>query len=89
MLQWWTKNNSNLPSLDDEQKKKIEYITGRNPLFLSFLPGSKKNFEDAFDCLKRILIKKITNFSDILLESKRWDLYVFLFYFTINKLYKN
>jgi hypothetical protein len=82
MLQWWVKNNSNLPSMDDEQKKKIEYVTGRNPLFLSFLLGSEKNFEDAFECLKPILMERIqvpmTNFSGII-KSERWDMYVFLF----------
>jgi hypothetical protein len=93
MLQWWIKNNCNLPSLDDEQKKKIEYITGRNPLFLSFfLP--EEDFENAFNHLKRILMKKIhepmTNFSDIISKSKkRWDTYVLLVYFAINKLYEN
>ncbi|GES93495.1 hypothetical protein RCL_jg21267.t1 [Rhizophagus clarus] len=77
MSQWWIKNNSNLPSMDNEQKKKIEYITGRN---LSFLAGSEKNFEDALDQLKRILIKKIkpplTNFTDIISESGRWNLHI-------------
>jgi hypothetical protein len=80
MLQWWIRNNSNFPSMDDERKRKIEYITGRNPLFLSFLPGSEKNFEDALDRLKSILIEKIkipmTNFSDII-KIERWEVYVF------------
>ncbi|CAB5198873.1 unnamed protein product [Rhizophagus irregularis] len=79
MLQWWIRNNSNLPSMDEERKRKIEYITGRNPLFLSFLPGSEKNFEDALDRLKSILIEKIkipmTNFSDII-KIERWEVHV-------------
>lgn len=92
MSQWWIKNVSKLPLMNDEQKEKIEYITGRNPLFLSFLPGSEKNFEDTFDRLKPILIQKIkipmTNFSNII-KSERWEMYVSLVYFAINKLYEN
>ena len=89
MLQWWTKNNSNL---DDKQKRRIEYITGRNPLFLSFFLGSE-DFENAFNRLERMLIKKIqepmANFSDIISKSEKWDLYVLLVYLVINKLYEN
>jgi hypothetical protein len=92
MSQWWIKNNSNLPSIDDEQKKSVEYVTGRNPLFLSFLPGSEKSFEDALDRLKKKLIEKIEKpmmyFSDVI-KTERWDMYVFLVYFAINKLYEN
>src|SRR4051812_10493911 len=94
MSQWWMQNRENLPSMDDEQRKKIEYTTGRNPLFLSFLPGSEKNFADAWKRLKLILMKKIqvqmTNFSDII-KSERWDTwdtYVFLFYFVVNVIRK-
>jgi len=92
MSQWWMQNRENLPSMDDEQRKKIEYTTGRNPLILSFLLGSEKNFDDAWKRLKPILMEKIqvqiTNFSDII-KRERWDTYVFLFYFVVNKLYEN
>ncbi|RGB24114.1 hypothetical protein C1646_633179 [Rhizophagus diaphanus] len=92
MSQWWMQNRKNLPSMDNEQWKKIEYTTGRNPLFLSFFLGSEKNFDDAWKRLKLILMEKIqvqiTNFSDII-KRERWDTYVFLFYFVVNKLYKN
>ena len=75
MSQWWIRNNSNLPSMDDEQRKKFEYTTGRNPLCLSFLPGSEKNVDDAWKRLKLILIEKIkmpmTNFSDIIKEERK------------------
>ncbi|CAG8651551.1 17729_t:CDS:2 [Funneliformis caledonium] len=33
MSQWWMQNRKNLPSVNEEQKKKIEYDTGKNPLF--------------------------------------------------------
>ena len=93
MSQWWIKNVSKLPLMNDEQKEKIEYITGRNPLFLSFFLGSEEDFENAFNHLERILINKIqepmTNFSDIISKSERWDLYVLLVCFAINKLYEN
>ncbi|CAI2193415.1 8083_t:CDS:2 [Funneliformis geosporum] len=80
ILQWWIKNISNLPSMDDEQKKQIEYITGRNPLFLSFILDSKKDFDDTLDCLNQLLADKIqepmTNFSEIISRDERWDLHV-------------
>ncbi|PKC66608.1 hypothetical protein RhiirA1_511744 [Rhizophagus irregularis] len=55
MLQWWIRNNSNLPSMDEERKRKIEYITGRNPLFLSFLPGQFGNIHKSnwIQCIKK------------------------------------
>ncbi|CAB4480923.1 unnamed protein product [Rhizophagus irregularis] len=60
--------------------------------FLSFLPGSEKNFEDALDRLKSILIEKIkipmTNFSDIIKNRKMGSVCI-LVYFVINKLYEN
>ncbi|RGB36219.1 hypothetical protein C1646_667108 [Rhizophagus diaphanus] len=59
MSQWWMQNRENLPSMDDEQRKKIEYTTRRNPLFLSFFLGSEKNFDDAWKRLKLILMEKI------------------------------
>ena len=90
MSQWWKQNKENLPSVNEEQKKKIEYDTGKNPLFLSFLLGIKENFENR---LNQLLQEKIetpmTNFSDIISKSERWELYVFLVYFAINKLCEN
>ena len=90
MSQWWMQNRENLPSVNEEQKKKIKHDTGKNPLFLSFLLGIKKNFENHLNQLLKEKIKKpMTNFSEMISKSKRWDLYVFLVYFAINKLYKN
>ncbi|GES90603.1 hypothetical protein GLOIN_2v1786107 [Rhizophagus clarus] len=74
MSQWWMKNKENLPSVNEEQKKKIEHDTGKNPLFLSFLLGVKENFENHLNQLLKEKIKKpMTNFSEII---PRWDLHV-------------
>ncbi|CAG8622041.1 8615_t:CDS:2 [Funneliformis mosseae] len=88
MTQWWKKNESNLPSMNDEQKKRIEYITGNNPFFLSFLLVPKEvsqGFENAWDNLNQLLILKMqepmTKFSEsIAKESKeRWELIHWVF----------
>ena len=90
MSRWWMQNRENLPSVSEEQKKKIEHDTGKNPLFLSFLLGIKENFENHLNQLLKEKIKKpMTNFSEMIPKSEKWDLYVFLVYFAINKLYKN
>ncbi|CAG8747944.1 10992_t:CDS:2, partial [Funneliformis caledonium] len=70
---------------NDEQKKRIEYITGNNPFFLSFLRVPKEvsqGFENAWDNLNQLLILKMqepmTKFSEsIAKESKeRWEFHV-------------
>ncbi len=94
MKEWWNKHNSILPAMDEQQEKQIEDITGNIPLFLSFLiKSSHVNFEDALEYLDQQLTLKIkyplTSFSDIISESNRWELYVFLFCFIIGTLYVN
>ncbi|CAB4419608.1 unnamed protein product [Rhizophagus irregularis] len=53
MSQWWIKNDSKSPLMNDKQKEKIEYITRRNPLFLSFFLGSKENLKMHSNYLKK------------------------------------
>ncbi|RGB41573.1 hypothetical protein C1646_739046 [Rhizophagus diaphanus] len=78
MAQWWQKYDTYL-SIDYQQKEEIEYITGRNPLFLSFLLSSKGSFEDARNHLNKLLIENMQKlmviFSNNVSESK-WDLHI-------------
>ena len=81
-------------AMDEQQKKQIEDITGKIPLFLSILmESSHVNYEGALEYLNQQLTLNIKepmmNFSDIISESKRWELYVFLVCFVIGALYEN
>ena len=59
--------------VNEEQKKKIEHDTGKNPLFLSFLLGIKENFESHLNQLLKDKIKNpMTNFSEMISKSERW-----------------
>ncbi|CAG8643231.1 4952_t:CDS:2 [Ambispora gerdemannii] len=76
MEEWWKEHNSVLPTMNDEQKKQIEDITGKIPLFLSILLESGcKNFKNVLDHLNQQLTSKIqepmTNFSDTIPEGRR------------------
>ena len=82
MKEWWNRHNF-LPAMDEQQKKQIEDITGKIPLFLSILTESSHvNYECALEYLNQQLISKIKepmmNLSDIISKSERWELYVFL-----------
>ena len=91
MKEWWKKHNSVLPTMSEKQKNQVEDITGNIPLFLNILlkPGHK-NFEEALGYLNDQLTLKIeepmTSFSKKVADQ---DLYVFLVYFVICKLYEN
>lgn len=92
MSQWWIHNRENLPLVNKEQKTKIEYDTGKNPLFLSILLGIKENFENRLNQLLKEKIKTpMMNFSQIISEKGKliWDSYVLLVCFVIENLYKN
>ncbi|CAG8646276.1 13052_t:CDS:2, partial [Acaulospora morrowiae] len=76
MEEWWEKHNSVLPTMNNQQKDRIEDITGNIPLFLNVLLESDcKDFEDALGYLDQQLISKIqepmTNFSDTIPERRR------------------
>jgi hypothetical protein len=94
MKEWWSSHNPDLPAMDEQQKKQTEDITGKVPLFLSILlEFSHVNYKGALEYLSQQLTSKIKepmmNFSDIISESKRWELYVFLVCFVIGALYEN
>ncbi|CAG8699468.1 3244_t:CDS:2, partial [Acaulospora morrowiae] len=83
MEEWWKKHNSVLPTMNNQQKDRIEDITGNIPLFLNVLLESDcKDFEDALGYLDQQLTSMIqepmTSFSEKIykLDNKHWDFHI-------------